>query len=328
MSSERVLTSRELGGQVGQHQEADVRLAVTIPVLLTFGMACLPQAASAAERAACTEAARRVETQAGQLNALEINNLLFAAAENDCEALAVKLLDNGASLEARDREGNRALARAARAGRAAMVQMFLARGAEIDARNIIGSTALYLAAEKDRAQAIDVLLKAGANINLPGRSGARPLAAAAFNGAEAAVTGLLANGAEVAAADITGKTALAYSAAAGWPGIVEKLLSAGADINQRQGNDTTVLAWAAGHPDNVGEEQALEVVRLLLARGARLEDADDRGRTALMAAAEAGHGEIALALMAAGALRGTQDRAGKRAADLAVSTELRARLEP
>ena len=284
--------------------------------------------AQSAERTACVEAARRFDSQNGQLNSIEINNMLFAAAENDCEALALRLLDNRASLEARDREGNRALARAARAGRVAMVRLFLEKGAEIDARNIAGSTALYLAAEKDRGQAIAVLLAAGANLNLAGRSDERPLAAAAYNGAETAVEALLARGAQVDATDATGKTALAYASATGWAKIAQRLITAGADVNRRQGHGTTVLGWAAGHPEDVGEAQAVEMIRLLLANGARIEDADDRGRTALMVAAETGHAESAEALLAAGAARGTRDLAGKLAADLAINTALQEKLHP
>ena len=53
--------------------------------------------------------------------------------------LARALLAAGASLEARDRLGAMALARAARAGHVALVELFLARGAAIDARNLFGA---------------------------------------------------------------------------------------------------------------------------------------------------------------------------------------------
>ena len=43
--------------------------------------------------------------------------------------------------------------------------------------------------------------------------------------------------------------------------------------------------WAAGHDEGVGAAAVERVVDLLLARGAALNDADNRGRTALMIAA-------------------------------------------
>jgi ankyrin repeat protein len=50
--------------------------------------------------------------------------------------------------------------------------------------------------------------------------------------------------------------------------------------------------WAAGHSNDVPDSDGLRTVELLLSGGARLDDADNRGRTALMIAAELGHGAI------------------------------------
>ena len=64
----------------------------------------------------------------------------------------------------------------------------------------------------------------------------------------------------------------------------------------------------------------------LLGAGAHVDDRDDRGRTALMIAAEGGHAQIANLLLARGADPALKDKAGKRAADLTVLTALRERL--
>ena len=66
--------------------------------------------------------------------------------------------------------------------------------------------------------------------------------------------------------------------------------------------------------------------RPLLEGGARVDDRDVRGRTALMIAAEGGHAEIAALLLARGADPSLMDNAGRRAADLAVPSALRERL--
>ena len=60
--------------------------------------------------------------------------------------------------------------------------------------------------------------------------------------------------------------------------------------------------------------------------GAHIDDRDDRGRTALMIAAEGGHAEIANLLTGRGADASLKDKAGKRAADLTVLSSLRERL--
>jgi uncharacterized protein len=78
--------------------------------------------------------------------------------------------------------------------------------------------------------------------------------------------------------------------------------------------------WAAGHPDDVGDAEAMAVIGLLLERGARVDDADDRGRTALMIAAEQGHSGIVEVLLKAGAEPDRRDRDGKTAFDLASDT--------
>jgi uncharacterized protein len=86
--------------------------------------------------------------------------------------------------------------------------------------------------------------------------------------------------------------------------------------------------WAAGPDEAVAEAQALEVVSYLLDAGARVDERDARGRTALMIAAEGNHPAIAKALLAHGADAALADKAGKHAADLTILSALRAELTP
>src|SRR5436853_568144 len=78
-------------------------------------------------------------------------------------------------------------------------------------------------------------------------------------------------------------------AARGFDDIVRRLLDAGVDGGARYGNDLTAVMWAAGHDEGVGAPSVEHVLDLLLAHGGRLDDADNRGRTALMIAAELGY---------------------------------------
>jgi ankyrin repeat protein len=204
--------------------------------------------------------------------------------------------------------------------------MLIAHGAKIEQRDLQGSTPLFLAVERNRSKMVALLLESGAKPDVPGRSGVSPLAAAAFNGSDAIVDLLLREGAGVNAEDVTGKTAIAYAAARGFSGIVEQLLGAGVDINRRYGNDLTVLIWAAGYANDVTEAEGLETVDLLIARGARLDDADNRGRTALMTAGEMGHADVTARLLEAGADPTLRDKDGKTALDLAADDSVRAAL--
>ena len=107
---------------------------------------------------------------------------------------------------------------------------------------------------------------------------------------------------------------------------MRRLLDAGVDVNVRYGNDLTALMWASGYADGAGVLDAVAVVTLLLDRGAAIDSADDRGRTALMTAAELGHGTIVELLLARGADRARADKQGKTARDLTTDAAVRARL--
>jgi hypothetical protein len=82
----------------------------------------------------------------------QATTLLFAAARLGCEVQARALLDRGAAIDAKDREGKTALAKAAEADKLPLVRLFLERGANVNARAVDGSTPLFYAAEQDRAR--------------------------------------------------------------------------------------------------------------------------------------------------------------------------------
>jgi ankyrin repeat protein len=283
-------------------------------------------AARAADPERCQGLSRRFETAKPQITAIERSQTLFSAVDANCLDLVSRLLDEGVSVDARDRLGARPLSHAARSGHLQMVDLLLAHGAPIDARNLAGSTALYLAAEGSHIAIAQRLIERGADVKLSGRSGITPIAAAAYAGNEIIFDALLARGADERAADDTGKPPIVYAAAGARFGIVKRLLARDVDVNARYRNELTLLMWASGPDELVPEPQALEVVSFLLDAGAHVDDRDDRGRTALMIAAEGGHAQIANLLLARGADPSLKDKAGKRAADLTVLSALRERL--
>ena len=154
------------------------------------------------------------------------------------------------------------------------------------------------------------------------------VAAAAYAGSDAIVEALLAHGADERAPDQTGKLPLIYAAARGRLDIVKRLLARNIDINTRYPNELTLLMWASGPDEKTPEARAIEVVSYLLDAGARIDDRDDRGRSALMMAAEGGHAGIVDLLLRRGADASLKDKTGKRAADLTALSSLRERLTP
>jgi ankyrin repeat protein len=276
----------------------------------------------------CQEMDRRFEATKTQASAIEISLTLFSAVDANCLDLTTKLLDRGASVEARDRLGAKPLSHAARFGHPRVVDLLLARGAPIDARNLAGATALYVAAEGGHTEIARKLIEHGADVKLTGRSGISPVAAAAYAGHDAIVEALLDHGADERAPDETGKPPIVYAAAGARLDTVKRLLARNIDINARYPNELTLLMWASGPDEKVLEAQAIKVVSYLLDQGPRIDDRDARGRTALMIAAEGGRAEIAKLLLARGADPSLRDNGGKRAADLTVLTALREQLTP
>ncbi len=107
---------------------------------------------------------------------------------------------------------------------------------------------------------------------------------------------------------------------------MRQLLARGVDPNARYGNDLTALMWAAGYTEEAGTGDMDEIITLLIDRGAHIDDADNRGRTALMIAAAVGHAAAAELLLSRGANASLRDKSGKSASDLAANDTLRARL--
>jgi uncharacterized protein len=219
----------------------------------------------------------------------QATTLLFAAARLGCEVQARALLDLGAAIDAKDREGKTALAKAAEADKLPLIRLLLERGANVNARAVDGSTPLFYAAEQDRGAVVALLLERGADPNLPGRKGVRPLAAAAFNGSTESVEQLLKFGADPNALDNDGSGAVVYAAGHGYASVVALLLQAGVDVNRRYAHGLTALMWAAGHDASTGVDDVDSTIKTLIEHGAALDLKDDRGKTAADIARDLGH---------------------------------------
>jgi ankyrin repeat protein len=287
---------------------------------------CAHAGAASANQAHCTELKQTLAEKGQNPEERVVNVTLFAAAEKGCVEIAKALFSSGASAAVRRRGGQSALHVAAEAGEVEMVALLLDHGAAIDLRDLKGAHALFLAAEARRKDVVKLLVDRRASVNLPGRSGTSALAAAAFAGNAAIVKMLLAAGADPNLADISGKTPVLYAAGRGFQPIFETLLASGVAVDAKHAHDLTVLMWAAGHANDVPEDEGLALVQFLLDRGARIEERDDRGRTALMIAAELGRTAIVAELLKRGAARDAKYKDGKAAADLAANDAIKVAL--
>ncbi len=306
---------------------------LAIAAALAAGFSHGAAAAEPSERV-CAEFRGEVERVfATAPDSLQINNLLFEVARNGCVSSLDRLFKAGASPLARNREGATPLAVAARSGRKAVVDILLADASpearrQLDEPDARGATPLMLAIHAGRAEIIRELLEAGARVDAVSTQGETALSEAAFAGDEDTAALLMKRGAKPDTLDRYGKSVICYAAARGASRLVASLLDAGVDPNARYGGELTALMWAAGFPDLTRPERAAETVKLLIARGAKLDLVDDRGRSALMTAAGLNRFETARVLLEAGADRALRDKEGKTAADLSATQGMRQMLTP
>jgi ankyrin repeat protein len=276
-----------------------------------------------------SECAELRQLVAAKKNATDIRQAdanLFQAADKGCLDVAQDMLAKGANPLARRNNGESALHIAARAGEVEIAALLIEHGAKIELRDLKGATPLFIAAESKRKNIVKLLLEHGAIADAPGRSETTPLSAAAFNGNDTIIRQLLAAGAKPATPDQSGKSPIIYAAARGFKSIVEVFLSAGVDINAKYEHSLTLLMWASGHSNDVPPTEGLALATMLVDRGAKFDEVDDRGKSALIIATELGHIEIVQELLRRGANRSIKDKEGKSAADFAVGEAMKALL--
>jgi ankyrin repeat protein len=182
------------------------------------------------------------------------------------------LLDAGADVNLRDRNGRTALAFLAstRFGSPSMARALLSRGANVDSEDSRGMTPLHEALFNNNASIVPVLLDAGADVNHRSNDGMAPLM---YPYGDAAA--LLRAGADPLAVDRAGQTALHHSfhREAAYARI-RALLEGGVNPNAREyaHGETAFMMAARGF-----DVQAME---LLLARGANPAIRNDAGEDA------------------------------------------------
>lgn len=174
---------------------------------------------------------------------------------------------------------------AAKAGRVARVAALLDEGAKVNSRDRNGDSPLNLAAARGNTELVAVLLQAGADVNLANLAGVTPVMGAAFSGNAEVLRKLLAAGAHMEPVDRVRKNAATYAAGSGCQACLAMLIRAGTAVNAPLENNLTLLMWAAayGHASSV---------QLLLDQGADRSLKDSRGKTAADMADEGHHPHV------------------------------------
>lgn len=299
-----------------------------LPILLiVLSAAITPQDAAARDGSqGCNALQQDLIQQYRLLDGRRLNEALFRVAALDCPSAAQDLLVRGASVRARNGQGASALAVAAAHGSVDVAELLRAAGADLSLRDLTGATPLLRAARHGRRKMVEWLLDAGVDVDTTDKQGITPLIAAAFNGELRMIKALLDAHPQINARDTLGKTALIYAAGRAYPQVVSLLLSAGADVAAQDSHQLTALSWVAGHANDAPANDGIKTATLLMEAGAEVMHPDDRGRDALMIAAQRGHAEMVAWLLAQGADPTRRDETGQSAADLAIKPEIAALL--
>ena len=221
-------------------------------------------------------------------NSVGATALMWAAADI---AKVRLLLARGANVKTVSQRGRTALFLAARSDRSAdIVKLLIAAGADVHAADGAKMTILHSAAWGNDTETIRMIVGDGADVNAADFAGFTPLIHAASNRNLDAVRLLLAKGADINARSgdgafqkvKAGSIALGYftpligAAPLGSHELIATLLDAGAKINVADLRGMTPLMLAVAN-----DRQNLDVIRLLIARGAEVNAKSVAGETAL-----------------------------------------------
>jgi len=241
--------------------------------------------------------------------------LVDAAKNADREALRA-LLQKKADVNATDADGSTALLWASYRDDAESADLLLRAGAKVNAANDLGATPLWAASQNGSSAMVRRLLAAGADPNAALLAGETTVMVAARSGYPEIVEQLLAKGGNVNTHAARGQTALMWAAAQQHPDAVKVLLAHGADLKARSEVWSEVeavpphglLEYNKTIPHG-GETALLFAVRagdlaslkLLVAAGADVNDADAWGVSATVLAAHSDFPELVEFLLDKGA---------------------------
>ncbi|MEO7432925.1 MAG: ankyrin repeat domain-containing protein [Dokdonella sp.] len=242
----------------------------------------------------------------------ELDATLLCAAHSGQVALALAALDRGADPDAspgqdlRDQRSPMMIAVALPDTR--LLRALIAKGADVN-RTCGGSTPL-IAATRDsyrgRPEAVTTLLANGADARIADAAGNAPLHHASRSDEPIVAALLVDAGAELNAINADGASALGIACShANWD-VAAFLIDRGANVELDRAHPALVAAASGSDDDPAG-------VRMLLKHRAHVDIRAPLERTALMAAALAGHSRIVETLLAAGASPDLVDHRGTTA---------------
>ncbi|MBI3432587.1 MAG: ankyrin repeat domain-containing protein [Hydrogenophilales bacterium] len=245
---------------------------------------------------------------------------LFAAIKANDGQEVERLLDAGADVSGKSKDGLTPLFWAAVWGADKAAELLVAHGAPVNGKSGREEfTPLHMAAYNLHKGVAELLISKGGDVNARSRSGWTPLhkameqlalrpATSAPEPSEVAKTVamvalLLASGADANAKSEGGTMPIHSAALSCQRTLVEALIAKGADIDAKGPDDVTPLYLAA-------KKDCAEVAGLLVGRGAQVSVRTKSGFTPLLISAEEGNPDIAQFLLEHGADVNAKDKDG------------------
>lgn len=317
--TEKVLASRDGAGNTPLHFAASEGLARAVAFLIPLGAS--PEARNAdgqtplhsAVRKDAPDCIRALVSAGADLSARDLtgatplHQAVYWNARKSMEALVLA----GADLNARDFAGASPIFEALRRQDASAVRWLLERGADSTARSDAGRTPLQDAAGYGDLESVRLLLSSGASPNARGDGGSTALHEAVTSDRRNVIPALIAKGADIHARNFAGETPLTLALGRGTE-VLQTLLS-GEAVRSVDSDGRSVLRVILEAKPSAG------FVDIALAAGARTEDRDRSGATALHAAVNQGYAEIVRRLVAGGADIFARDRDGNSPLSLAMA---------
>lgn len=277
--------------------------------------------------------------------------LVEAVKEQNSKAIRALLNEKNPNVNAAQGDGTTALAWAVYWEDLETARLLINAGADVNTTNDIGVSPLILACDNRNASMVKLLLDAGAEPNKSLWSGVTPLMTATAAGVVEVVNLLLEHGADINTKDPRrNQTALMWAISFGYQDIAKTLIEHGADINSKstelkekeelhpmllEGYAANVKGIALGGYTPLmfaARSGDLATARLLVNKGANINDVSVEDGSALVIASAYGYEELALFLLEHGAHPAQADANGMTAMHYAMRDGLKSlhgyQLEP
>ena len=267
-------------------------------------------------------------------------SLVAATKTQDWAEVQVLLKSGQADVNAAQPDGATALAWSAYWDDVKTAKRLLLSGADANTANDYGITPLILACQNHSLQMVKALLDGGADPDRVVWSGVTPLMVAAKSGETDIVRALIDADADVNVSEPRrGQSALMWAISSGHPDVARVLIEAGADVTARtkklnedfrpmelEAYTKSVSGTAQGGYTPLmfaARQDDLATARLLLARGADVNAISGADGSALVIASAAGHEDLSLLLLDAGADPTSADAGGVTALHYALRDGLK-----